>query len=382
MLNRRDFILKLSAILAANIAHQHFSLIDVLAKEQEIYNFDNRFAADGNIALKSRAARRGLLFGAASMKTPLYNKEKYAAKFVEECNILVAENELKWSNLRHTPYEFNFQPGDWLLNFARKNGLLFRGHTLVWHEALPDWFRHVVNKKNAEKYLHHHIREVVGHYAGKMHSWDVVNEVVSPWDGRPDGLANTIWLKLLGPSYIDMAFKAAAAADPKALLVLNQNYLEYDATKWAGFRTATLNLLKRQKSSGTPIHALGIQAHLSSDEGKFDPRKFRAFLKDVASLDLKIMITELDVKDKNLPYDKVTRDILIAGMYEEFLSVALDEPAVIAVMTWGLSDKYSWLADRPRDDRSAVRPLPLDEKCNRKLAWNAIARAFDRAPQR
>jgi len=61
----------------------------------------------------------------------------------------------------------------------------------------------------------------------------------------------------------------------------------------------------------------------------------------------------------------------------------LDEKAVIAVITWGLSDRYSWLSEfEPRDDAAPVRTLPLDDQMRHKLAWNAIARAFDNAPQR
>jgi endo-1,4-beta-xylanase len=142
-------------------------------------------------------------------------------------------------------------------------------------------------------------------------------------------------------------------------------------------------LSKRLKSSGIPIQFLGIQAHLGSEYGNFSPEKFKFFLRDVASLGLKIMITELDVIDRNLPYNITIRDRIVAGMYEEFLSAALDEPAVIAVLTWGLSDKYTWYsAYAPRADKAAVRPLPLDRQFKRKLCWNAIARAIDKAPKR
>lgn len=344
---------------------------------------ERHFSVIGADSLKDRAARKGLLFGASSLQVALSNDKEYATTFEKECGILTAGNELKWFAIRPTPDRFDFLLADWLSEFAQRNRMLFHGHTLVWHEALPQWFQNTVNSKNAEKCLKAHIETVVGRYKGKMHSWDVVNEVISPWDGRPDGLANTIWLKMLGPDYIEMAFKATAAADPKALLVLNQNYLEYEAPKWAGFRTATLNLLRRLKSSGIPLHALGIQAHLGSDYGRFDPQKFRIFLRDVASLDLKIMITELDVMDKNLPYDIATRDRIVAGIYEDFLSVTLEEPAVIAILTWGLSDKYTWLSDvATRPDKAPVRPLPLDRQFRRKLCWNAIARAIDNAPSR
>jgi endo-1,4-beta-xylanase len=48
-----------------------------------------------------------------------------------------------------------------------------------------------------------------------------------------------------------------------------------------------------------------------------------------------------------------------------------------------MSDRYTWLAEvEARTDKSPVRPLVLDRDLKPKLAWNAFARAFDRAPKR
>jgi endo-1,4-beta-xylanase len=129
---------------------------------------------------------------------------------------------------------------------------------------------------------------------------------------------------------------------------------------------------------------LGIQSHLdASINHLFNRNKFRKFLHDVASLGLKIFITELDVADQKLPADVYTRDRLVAEAYESFLSAVLDEPAVTTVITWGLSDRYTWLSNfAPRNDGLPVRSLPLDDQLNRKLAWNAMAKAFDNAPRR
>jgi endo-1,4-beta-xylanase len=100
-------------------------------------------------------------------------------------------------------------------------------------------------------------------------------------------------------------------------------------------------------------------------------------------MELKIMITEMDVADKKLPGDVKVRDRMVAGVYEDYLSTVLDEQAVIAVITWGLSDRYSYVSEsQPRFDRAPVRPLPLDAQMQPKLSWNAIARAFDHAPKR
>jgi Beta-1,4-xylanase len=126
-----------------------------------------------------------------------------------------------------------------------------------------------------------------------------------------------------------------------------------------------------------------MQSHLYGHVTEFNPTKLRTFLSDVASLDLKILLTELDVNDKRLPADILVRDQIAARAYSDYLDVALDEPAVISVQTWGLSDRYTWLTQfAARDDGLPVRPLPLDENLERKLAWQAIAAAFDQAPVR
>ncbi|NMG18274.1 endo-1,4-beta-xylanase [Brasilonema bromeliae] len=340
------------------------------------------FQVAGLASLSKRAAAKGLIYGVACGRDVLASDKNLQASIVRQCGVLTPENELKWQFVRPRPDVFDFSRADWIAGFARTHNMLFRGHALVWHEQLPEWFKEVVNRQNAEKFLVEHITTVTKHYAGKIHSWDVVNEAIKPDDGLKSGLRQTPWLKFLGPDYIELAYRVAAQADPKAMLVYNENGLEHNAPEYEVKRTAVLKLLERLKSRGTPIHALGIQSHLLGD-ASLNPKKLRNFLSNVASLGLKIIISELDVTDQKLPSDTVVRDRIVAAKYEDYLSVVLDERAVIAVLTWGLSDKYSWLSKfGSRSDGAPVRPLPLDLNFKSKLAWNGIARAFDKAPKR
>jgi endo-1,4-beta-xylanase len=370
--------------------------------KQKILALDNPkkdFNVIGEASLKERAAAKGLMFGTAIRHNNLWEDTKLAETLVKECQILVPEWALKWyipnPALRPEADIFDFREVDKMQAFAEKKGLRLRGHTLVWHESLPPWFKDTVNSNNAQKILEQHINTVVGRYAGKIHSWDVVNEAINEGyllvrqqsHNVPNNLKNNLrktpWLELLGENYIDNAFRLAHKADPAAILVYNDYGLDYDTDADNAKRNAVLNLLENLKSKGTPIHALGIQAHLDASETNFNPDKLRSFLRDVASLGLKIMITELDVTDEKLPYDIEMRDRIIAKTYEDYLSVVLTQPAVNTVITWGISDKYSWLSDfKPRPDKASVRPLPMDANMNRKLGWNAIARAFDNAPSR
>lgn len=341
-----------------------------------------RSLVSGRMQLKQKAAAKGLLFGAAGSYPTLSQNPEYAKLFAQTCGILVPENELKWYGLRPAPDRFDFTQSDWLAQFARQNGMSFRGHTLAWNQSNPEWLKEVT-PRDAEKVLIKHISTVGKRYAGRIHSWDVVNEAIAGIPSvRADGLQTSPWLALLDKNYIDIAFQTAAAADPKAMLVYNDTALDYDTPEDNRTRTAVLNLLESLKSRKIPVHALGIQAHLEAAETRFNANKLRRFLRDVASMGLKILITELDVADKGLPADMKLRDRAVARAYEEYLSVVLDEPAVIAVLTWGLSDRYTWLSSYPREDNLPVRPLPYDENFRPKLAWDAIAKAFDNAPKR
>ncbi|NER26728.1 MAG: endo-1,4-beta-xylanase [Symploca sp. SIO1C4] len=354
---------------------------------QVVGKSERDFTVTGETSLKERAAAKGLIYGASGRYRDLSSNSDLADHYTQECAILVPGNDLKWPTLRPSPDRFDFTKGDWLANFAHTHGMLFRGHTLVWNQGLPKWFQETVNKQNAEHILVEHIQKVARHYAGQMHSWDVVNEAVYPKHQRSDSLRRSPWLKFLGSDYIDLAFRAAAEADPQTILVYNDVRMNTDTEDGEATRIAILKLLERLKSRGTPVHALGMQAHLwAKDQAPLNPRKIRAFVGDVADLGLKIMVTELDVKDQHLPKDTNVRDRIVAGAYEDYLSAVLDEPAVISVITWGLSDPYSWRAKPQfggdRKDGTPVRPLPLDAQMKRKLAWNAIARALDNAPKR
>jgi endo-1,4-beta-xylanase len=386
-LTRRKFLFSLGALTAMGAV---ITGKDEL-KRQQILALDDPdcecIKYPGDESLKERAAKKNILFGTAIRHPLLLNDREYAQSLIKECSILVSEWGFKWhvdpKPLRPTPESFDFTAADLMFNFARNHGMEVRGHTLVWYMSLPPWFEDTVNRNNAKDFLEKHIKTVVGRYRGQMHSWDVVNEAIEPRDKHPEGLRKTPWLEFLGEDYIDLAFRFAHEADPKAMLVYNDYGLVYDTPEDETKRNAVIKLLKRLKSQGTPIHALGLQAHLDGSENNFNPQILKDFLAQVADLNLKILITELDVKDKDLPRNIEIRDRIVAKAYSDYLKVVLEQPAVIAVLTWGLNDKHSWLNEfQPRNDAAPVRPLPLDLHGKRKFAWNAIARAFDAAPSR
>ncbi len=334
--------------------------------------------------LREYAARTGLLYGAAAAWPALRDDEHYAQSFARECNILVPENVLKMGLVHPEPDAYRFEPPDFMADFCQRHDMRMRGHTLVWHQQIWPWLKTHVNAQNAQKHLEQHIHTVAGRYRGRMHSWDVVNEAIHLPDGREDGLRITPFLELLGPGYIELAFRAAREADPNAKLTYNDYGLDYDTPQQEAKRQAVLRLLRRLKERDVPVHAFGMQAHLDWSEFRhFKPETLQRFFREIASLGLEIYITELDVSDRDLPDDVAERDEAIAGVYETYLKAALGEPAVKAVLTWGLTDRYTWLAGRrKRASGTPVRVLPLDREYRRKPAWRAIRDALRSAPAR
>jgi len=374
-MKRRD-LLKLAVFLGGTAA---------LAREATLSSAAAALGTGANeslTALREVAASRGLIFGAAIPKKNLFADPLFSRLVARQCGILVPELELKWEALRPAPDQFDFSGSDWLYEYAHTNHMLFRGHTLVWEAALPAWFARTVNAQNAKSILVDHITTVVRRYAGKMHSWDVVNEAMGFEDGWPDGLKATPWLKFMGPEYIELAFHAAHAADPTVPLFYNENWLEPEIDSSEKKRRAVLALLTQLKKKGVPISGLGIQSHIYAEANVTGP-KFGRFLQEVSDLGLTIIISELDVRDKNLPANAEVRDRAIAKQYYEYLSFVLKCKAVKAVLTWGLSDRYTWIArSQPRPDGVPVRPLPYDANLDPTPARWAVQRALEQAVAR
>jgi endo-1,4-beta-xylanase len=339
-------------------------------------------------SLKAHAQRHGLLTGAAVDVRLLNSDEIYARVLREQYSVLVAEGAMKWKALRPAPDKYSFGDGDTLVAFAERNNIQVRGHNFVWHEALPDWFASSVTKDNAKQYLVDHIMTVGTHYKGKIQSWDVVNEAVLPKDGRSDGLRKSPWMDLLGPDYIDIAFRTARQADPHALLTYNEYGVEYDNDEDEQRRAVTLKLLRRLKAANVPLDAVGIQSHVKAAQPSTFGNGLRSFMASVRQMGLQIYITELDVNEDDLPYDDVARrDDAIAEVYRQYLSEVLAEPAVKAVLTWGVSDSHTWLNNGPTHKRKQQnrpqRSLPFDNDYRPTESFFAIRDSFDaRTPER
>ena len=340
-------------------------------------------AASGSRGLNDFAMQRNHFYGVALDDGILATDTAYMDHVRSECGIVTGETAFKWAAIRPTQDRYDFTNADALMDYARPRALEVRGHTLLWHGGNPAWLADTLVPANAESLLTKHIETVAGHCRGKVMHWDVVNEVVWPQDKKPLALRDTLWSRAMGPAMLDVAFHACAEADPEPLRFINEYGLDYNWVEDNRKREATLTLLSDMKARGLPVQALGIQAHLDAYVKELDQTMLAKFCSDVASMGLKIVITELDVRDNRLPGDLAVRDAAVASHARAYLDAMLSCPAVLGVLTWGLSDRRSWLNDElPREDKLLQRALPLDSDLHRKPLWSAIAAAFNHAPLR
>lgn len=304
--------------------------------------------------------RPGFLVGAAMALGPAVSDADYAKiAFGGNFGVMTTENALKWQFIHPAPDLYDFHEADALVAMAAKNNLGVNGHTLVFGEANPKWVQDLPtttenDKQRVQKIMTDHITQTVGHFKGKVASWDVVNEPLADYDTfNPNGgeLRQHKWLQAMGGSYIATAFRAARAADPSAKLYLNEYGLEENGERW----NALLALVGRLKAQGVPIDGVGFQAHVYETADKIDSNVLREHIRTLATLGLKARISEMDV------YSADGTDTQ-AQQYADVLNVCISEPNCVSWTTWGVTDRYNmW-----RDDAGVMQT-------GQDFLWNAKA---------
>jgi endo-1,4-beta-xylanase len=311
--------------------------------------------------LRDLADARHFKIGTAVNPSALAN-EDYAKTLAREFNQVEPENAMKFGPIHPAADTFNFGPADQVVAFAREHKMAVRGHTLVWHNQNPAWIREL-DPEHLAAAMHDHIRGVVGHYAGQVYAWDVVNEAFND-DGTP---RKTVWS--VNEGYIEQAFRWAHEADPKAILFYN----DYSAEAMNPKSDAIYKMVSDFKKRGVPIGGVGLQTHFTKKGQPIE--QIEANIKRLTDLGLEVQYTELDIR---LPIDDkgaaTAEDLdLQAKMYGQLFATCLKFPKCTAIQVWGFTDRYSWIRGTYRGFGAA---LPFDADYKPKPAYNAIAAAL------
>jgi endo-1,4-beta-xylanase len=292
----------------------------------------------GGQTLRALAAGQHLRVGTAVDTAALAADAPYRAKVGSEFSTVTPENVMKWGVVEPVRGHPDYTAADGLVDFARQHGQLVRGHTLLWHNQLPDWLTAGVADGSIDatalrQILRQHVFDEARHFRGRIWQWDVANEVID--DSAQ--LRQTIFLQKLGPGYIADVFRWAHQADPHALLVINDYNIEGINAKSDAYYALVRQLL----AQGVPIDGIGAQGHLGIQFGLPTAADVLANLQRFERLGLFTALTEVDVR-MVLPSDNIKVQAQAQG-YSVLLQGCLLARRCLSFTVWGFTDKYSWV---------------------------------------
>ena len=305
-----------------------------------------------------------------------------------EFNSVTAENAMKWGVIRPNGVDWQWERADRLVEFAEANDMHVLGHTLVWHSQIPqsvfaDAAGNPLTRDALLGRMAEHIETLVGRSRGRVHTWDVVNEVVD----EGNGWRRSPWLNIIGEDYVEQAFRMARAADPAARLLYN-DYNEHNPAKVSFVVDVIRDYLERD----VPIHGVGLQAHVGLDYP--DLEQWEECIATYAAMGLEVHVTELEVDvlpNPNQPSAEIsTRAESSAGSnpwpeglpdeiqerladrYEQLFRILLRyRDSVERVTFWGLHDGISWKNNFPVRGRTNY-PLLFDRALQPKPAYDRV----------
>ncbi|KAJ3038027.1 hypothetical protein HDV00_001071 [Rhizophlyctis rosea] len=283
-----------------------------------------------------------------------YNDTLCMSEINKHFNVLVAENECKFPNTQPGVAGFTFAGCDKALSTAQNNKAYFRGHNLAWKDV--DYAPYLANLTTTElrEVMIDHIITTVNRYKGKIYCWDVVNEAIADNSTADNVILKSDWIwDKLGNGWLDLAFHTARKVDPKAKLFYN-DYRNEGGNLVMNKSLAVLNWVKGALKRGVPVHGVGFQAHVTmSNSTNTKPPTYdelRWMMKQYEKLGIEVHVTELDIRctdsfGKNLPANVTCDYNFQAEIAKNITSACVDAPNCQALLTWGFTDKHSWLTD-------------------------------------
>jgi endo-1,4-beta-xylanase len=223
--------------------------------------------------------------------------------------------------------------------------------------------------------LHKYINTTVTRYKGKIKAWDVVNEPMSDGTGALRDASNYtipaanaanqfLWSEYLGRNFGLKAFQYAKAADPNALLFINEYNLEYNYKL-----DSLISYVQELIGKGAKIDGIGTQMHinLQTSQASIDNE-----LIQLAKTGLMVRISELDVALNSAKSSSFTPTAAMltaqAALYKYVVQSYLKnvpKAQRFGITVWGLTDNESWINSPSAPDY----PLLFNQNLSKKQAY-------------
>ncbi|MDR2125528.1 MAG: endo-1,4-beta-xylanase [Prevotellaceae bacterium] len=225
--------------------------------------------------------------------------------------------------------------------------------------------------------MHNWITEMVNHYKGRVHDWDVVNEPmteggnVRPGQETTEAADEFYWQYYLGDEYAVKAFRyARAVCNPDDKLFINDYNLESNNSKLEGI----INYVNYIEQQGETVDGIGTQTHAyirNADAVTIAEMKagIDNMFQKLAATGKLVKVSELDIRvGSTTPSPDLLE--LQSEMYRYVIESYLKnvpQAQQYGITIWGVGDgsNGSWLEDDA--------PCIWNKNYNRKPAYMGVA---------
>lgn len=280
------------------------------------------------------AEKHGFKLGTVVNYSLVSSDDNYKNLVKYHFNSLTAGNEFKAYSLLDQAKSkeskdgmpvMNYEKADKIISFAKENGIQMRGHVLVWHAYMCDWFfregydtaKKYVGKAVMQKRLQYYIKDVMTHfekkYPGVIYCWDVVDEAVADskvGDDKRNLRNDNPFYKILGSDYVEQTFLYAQNTVEELGVDIKLYYNDYNSF-YKSKRDEITNLVesinsytKDEKGNYRKLcDGVGMQGYIGgygTQDGCMndaDIADIKTSIEKYASLGLEVQITEMAVRN-------------------------------------------------------------------------------------
>ncbi len=316
------------------------------------------------------------------------------ANFLKDYNAIECENETKpdatlvQNGSTDTNIKVSLNSCAAIADFAEKNGLAFRGHTLVWHSQTPEWFfkdgfntgGNWVSSSVMDKRLESYIKGMFSAFASQypslnLYSYDVCNECISDDSNRTAnnggarepgyGNGKSPWVQVYGSNaFIEKAFTYARKYAPADCKLFYNDYNEY----WDHKRDSIINTILKPLSAKGVLDGMGMQSHIDASYNGFSGTvNYLKAMDMFLDLGIEVHASEIDI---SLDNGQTLNDQ--ADKYEAIFKHAMEvntkgtHPGRVTLLqVWGPNDANTWISG----DKS---PTLYDKNNQPKAAYNKL----------
>ena len=171
-----------------------------------------------------------------------------------------------------------------MLEFVRANQIVARGHNIFWEDPkyTPAWVRNLSGPA-LQSAVNNRIQSLMSKYKDEFVHWDVSNEM----------LHFDFYEQRLGPDATLHFYETAHQSDPLATLFMNDFNVVETCSDVNSTVDAYISRLRELSRGGATMSGIGLEGHFTIP----NPPLIRAILDKLATLQLPIWLTEIDISN-------------------------------------------------------------------------------------